>query len=124
MPWQGWGIHVDIQAPPGATDEVTAWQDLKFNPLGLYDLRRRLGVLRDQRGTFVQHQHRFLASDIAWFVAGSHDDGNHQTESNSFHPMFFEARLHTTNAQERQVFSKKSRDLLFDTVCTCHLFLC
>ena len=116
MPWKGWGTQVDFGAPPGATDEVTAWKDLKFNPVGIFDLRRRLGVLKDEQGVFTRYQNHFLSSDLAWFAAGCHNDGNHTLRTNTFHPLFFEARSQTRDAQERKEFKEKVGRLLFDLV--------
>jgi hypothetical protein len=116
MPRHDWGTYVDIQAPSGATDEISAWHDLKFNPVGLYDLRRRLGALKSQKGVFMRYQHRFLCSDLAWFVAGAHTDGNHTVGLNEFHPLFRDARLLTNTAQERRDFRDKVQSLIFDLV--------
>jgi hypothetical protein len=79
MPWSGWGTHVDISMPPGGNGGVPNWAELKFNPLGLYNLRCRLGALSREPGMFMRYKDRFLHSDIAWFASGLHTDGQHIT---------------------------------------------
>ena len=83
-----WGIPVSIPVPPFGNGDVPAWTDLKFNPLGIYNLCRRLGVLAKEPGVFTQYQHRFEASNIAWFAAGTSEDGNHHIPDDSFHVAF------------------------------------
>jgi hypothetical protein len=78
----------NIPAPPGAHSSIPAWDDLCFNPLGLYNIRQQLGMLRDQPGIFTKFEGRFLASDVTWFANGLSGDGNHHTQPDSFHPLF------------------------------------
>ena len=63
-------LPTSVPTPPGADTPIPDWSLLKFNPLGIYNLRRHLGVVSDQPGLFKRYQDRFLASDIAWFAAG------------------------------------------------------
>jgi len=102
-----------LPTPSCVTDNPLPFESLKFNPLGLFDLRRRLGVLSSSRGTFTRHQARFLASDIAWFAAGCHNDSNHTVPSGEFHPFFKTAR-EGASYEERTAMRKKVLDLLFD----------
>jgi hypothetical protein len=121
MHWLGWRTTVDISTPPGgATDTVPSWSDLKFNPLGLYNLRRRLGAVPDQPGAFMRHKHNFLHSDISWFAAGLHTDGQHVTPVDQFHILFQTAREHTgfgLHAHKlRNEVRNNVRDAVFDLV--------
>jgi hypothetical protein len=121
MIWSGWGFATDIPTPPGgASQTIPAWNDLKFNPLGLYNLRRRLGALSDQPGVFARHRGGFLQSDISWFAAGLHTDGQHTIPMNQCHPLFLTAREHTgigERANELRNKTKESvRDAIFDLV--------
>lgn len=120
MQWNGWGVPVDLPAPPGSGGNIPPWTDLKFNPLGIFNLRRRLGALPREPGVFMQHKSRFLASDIAWFAAGLHNDGQHLTSRDTFHPLFKTAREHTGTGEPAQKLRNKLRDsvrdLVFDTV--------
>ena len=68
QPWN-WGIPVNIPAPDFYDDEPCELASLKFSPVGLYDLRRRIGVLTAEPGVYNQHQAQFDASDLAWFAA-------------------------------------------------------
>jgi hypothetical protein len=97
---------VSIPTPSNAPDTPASFDSLKFNPVGLYDLRRRQGVLQSPRGIFNKYQSKFLASDIAWFAAGIHNDGQHQVPPGHFHPAFLTAREGTTY-EERTNLRKK-----------------
>ncbi|KAJ7175612.1 hypothetical protein C8R46DRAFT_1214082 [Mycena filopes] len=89
-----WGLPgIQIPPPPfregrGPTTIPPAWQQLRFGPLGLYDLRRRLGVFSGEPGVFETYSDRFFASDIAWFAAGASTDGAHRIGQPGFHPEF------------------------------------
>jgi hypothetical protein len=91
-----WGLpEIDIPAPLtrsgyGLSVTPIQWSHLKFSPIGLYDLRRRLGVLRREPGVFQQFRRRFITSDIAWFAAGASTDGRHIPARDSFFPEFDE----------------------------------
>lgn len=67
---------------------LLSWSELKFNPVGLCNLRNRLGLFPKEPGIFIRHQDRFLASDIAWFAAGASDDDNHHVKADTFHELF------------------------------------
>jgi hypothetical protein len=92
MRWTGWRVPNDMPIPPGGDGPIVPhWSDLKFNPLGIYNLRRRLGALSHEPGTFMRYKQNFLHSDIAWFTTGLHNDGQHGTARDTFHSLF-----HTT----------------------------
>ena len=120
MSWSGWGTHVDIAVPPGGNGGLPEWSELKFNPLGLYNLRRRLGALKREAGVFMRYKDRFLQSDIAWFTAGLHNDGQHITSRDTYHPLFLTAREHTGTGEPANKLRNKLRDAVrdhvFDTV--------
>ena len=83
-----WGVPVNIPEPPGVGSNIVPWQELKFNPLGLFNLCRHLGALPHAPGVFSTYQGHFLASDIAWFAAGLSVDGDHVTVTDAFHQLF------------------------------------
>jgi hypothetical protein len=120
MHWAGWGIPNDMPVPPGGDGPVPPWTDLKFNPLGIYNLRRRLGALCQEPGVFMHHKDRFLSSDIAWFSGGLHNDGQHSTSRDTFHSLFHTARDNTGTGEPATKLRNKLRDsvcdLMFDTV--------
>ncbi|KAJ7306240.1 hypothetical protein DFH08DRAFT_824688 [Mycena albidolilacea] len=123
-----WGLPgINIPAPtthptyqPGPTP--LSWTRLKFSPIGLYDLRRRLGVLNTEAGIFQRYQKRFLTSDIAWFAAGSSTDGNHIPTSAGFFPEFDALRATLPPGpggnKARKVLSEQVQTVLFD-LATC-----
>lgn len=121
MHWNGWSTPVDIKAPPGGdSPTVPDWADLKFNPLGIYNLRRRLGALPKEPGIFMRYKPKFLQSDLAWFSSGLHNDGQHMTPSNVYHQLFNTAREHTGTGEaatkRRNALRDTVRDQVFDTV--------
>ena len=117
MKWSGWGFAANIPVPPGgATQIIPEWIDLKFNPLGLFNLRRRLGALGDQPGIFTRYQGKFLQSDISWFAAGLHTDGQHFTPVDRCHPLFLTAREHTGVGVQAIRLRNDARDAVRDGV--------
>jgi hypothetical protein len=116
MHWSGWGTHIDIPVPPGGTGDVPAWSDLKFNPLGIYNLRRRLGALQHEPGVFMRYKSNFASSDVAWFSAGMHNDGQHMTPRDTYHPLFMTAREHTGTGESATRLRNKLRDSVRDEI--------
>jgi hypothetical protein len=116
-----WGAPVSIPVPPYGDGDIPPWSDLKFNPLGIYNLRRRIGVLASERGIFNMYQHQFEAADIAWFAAGTSEDNDHYIPANTFHHAFDIVRDDLPTGEEGGKWRKKlhSRlmNLLFDVVC-------
>jgi hypothetical protein len=117
-----WPIPVDICVPPGGNETLTPWSRLKFNPLGLYHLRRWQGVFPGERGLFVANQSRFEAADVAWFAAGMHEDSAHDHPRNKFHPLHNDVHQEVSTAYtdpkgERKLLEKRVQDLTFDMVC-------
>jgi hypothetical protein len=96
------------------------WSELKFNPVGLCNLRNRLGRFPKEPGIFTRHQERFLASDIAWFAAGASDDDNHHVKPDTFHELFKVCRENLpTGPQGHQLWSsfrQNLQQLTFDLV--------
>ena len=76
-----WGIPVNIPKPPCVGSNIVPWQELKFNPLGLFNLCHHFGALPNYQGCFI-------TSDIAWFATGLSRDGDHVTATDAFHQLF------------------------------------
>jgi hypothetical protein len=120
----------DIPAPPGATRPIPEWTDLKFNPLGLFNLRRRLGMLTDQPGIFTQYQGNFLLSDISWFAAGLHTDSQHTTPIDQCHSLFLTAQEHVGVGERANKLRFDTRDAVRDgvfdlvSISTPYTFIC
>ncbi|KAJ7189955.1 hypothetical protein GGX14DRAFT_573014 [Mycena pura] len=85
-------LAADGLRPPSGVEEIAqipaSFPSLRLHPLGLYDLRRRLGL----PSTFKTYLQRFLASDIAWLATGSSTDGQHRLEPDAFHSEFHSLR--------------------------------
>ncbi|KAJ7294038.1 hypothetical protein C8J57DRAFT_1491390 [Mycena rebaudengoi] len=76
--------HIGLPAKKPLT-----WENLKFNPLGCFDLRRRLGIFKHLPLLWNTYRQRFLASDLAWLAAGASDDNKHHLGARqTFHPQF------------------------------------
>ncbi|KAJ7223776.1 hypothetical protein C8J57DRAFT_1535920 [Mycena rebaudengoi] len=91
--WNVPGINKPPEQPPTHTDlpgkKPLSWDRLKFNPLGCFDLRCRLGVFKMNPLLWNSYRWRFLASDLAWLVAGASDDNQHHVAAGQFfHPQF------------------------------------
>jgi hypothetical protein len=112
---------VSISVPPFRDGDVLAWTDLKFNPLGIYNLHCQLGVLAKEPGIFTRYQHWFEASDIAWFAAGTSEDGNHHIPDDSFHVAFnvmcSQLPAGTVGVSWRKTVCSHLQKLIFDLVC-------
>jgi hypothetical protein len=115
-----WGVPVNIPEPPGVGVQLLPWQELKFNPVGLFNLRRHLGALPCKPGVFTTYQEHFLASDIAWFAAGLSEDGDHHTAMDTFHRLFSTLHENVPSGSVGQLLHKELqtniRNLTFDLV--------
>lgn len=116
MCWPGWGTPIDIPIPPGGEGDVPDWSDLKFNPLGIYNLCHHLGALQRKPGTFMKYKSHFLSSDIAWFSAGIHKDGQHVMPRDTYHPLFLTAHKYTGTGESATKLRNKLRDAVRDEV--------
>ncbi|KAJ6518454.1 hypothetical protein DFH09DRAFT_1331938 [Mycena vulgaris] len=66
---------------------------LQFTPLGLYDLRRRIGVFSSQPSLWNPYRRCWLSADLAWFVSGvSEDNQHHPGAGDGFFPEFHALR--------------------------------
>ena len=83
-----WGVPVTIPIPPFGDGGVPSWSDLKFNPFGIYNIRCHIGALANEPGIFTHYKHWFEAADIAWFAAGTSEDGNYHVSTDTFHHAF------------------------------------
>ena len=52
-----WGVPVNIPMAPSGDGELPPWTDLKFNPLGIYNLHCHIGALAGECGAFTRYQH-------------------------------------------------------------------
>ncbi|KAJ7696763.1 hypothetical protein B0H17DRAFT_1130783 [Mycena rosella] len=119
-----WGIPgIDIWPPPTSdgyafTAATRAWNRPKLSPIGLYYLRRHLGVLTQEPGIFCQYQQRFITSNITWFAAGVSTDRNHILAPNCFFPEFDMLRstlpCGSAGSDARKVLSEQLQTALFN----------
>lgn len=113
----GWSSNA---IPPGGDGAIPPWSELKFNPLGIYNLRRRIGLLSCEPGIFTHYQHRFEAADVAWFAAGTSEDGNHYVHPDLFHEAFNIVRSDLPTGEEgskwRKALRARLQKILFDIV--------
>ncbi|KAJ6594080.1 hypothetical protein B0H19DRAFT_1093673 [Mycena capillaripes] len=117
-----WGIPgIDINVPPareGPFRDALSFRRLQFSPLGLYDLRRRLGAQPNEPGVFQRFQNRFLTSDIAWFAGGASTDGKHVPTTPGFFSEFFSLRDSLPTGpignEARRKLNEKMQHAIFD----------
>lgn len=120
QPWN-WGIPVNIPAPDFYDDEPCELASLKFSPVGLYDLRRRIGVLTAEPGVYNQHQAQFDASDLAWFAALLSSSqallaAGPAPYALQVHALFRDLRQLTPLTQSQLELRGRVQDLTFDLV--------
>jgi hypothetical protein len=125
MPFS-WSIPANIPKPDGVVAPLIPWERLKFNPIGLLNLRRHLHAHPTESDIFKRYENRFIASDVAWFSAGLSNDGHHQTRTDSFHSLFDELRQNVPKTsegkQQRRDLQMKVQNLAFDIVSIpCHI---
>ncbi|KAJ6614644.1 hypothetical protein B0H10DRAFT_2221031 [Mycena sp. CBHHK59/15] len=119
-----WGLPgINIRPPPvrdgyGPSVVPIAWENLKFGPLGLYDLWRRLGVFKREDGVFQNHRKQFLAADVAWFAGGASTDGNHIPAPDSYFHEFDDLRqmlpTGTIGNEARRALHERMQHVVFD----------
>ncbi|KAJ7236998.1 hypothetical protein C8J57DRAFT_1529799 [Mycena rebaudengoi] len=122
-----WGLPgTNVPFPPGPGHSEPSplpldYSQLKFNPIGLYDLRRLQGVLISQPGVYNTHKDRFDASDMAWSFTGASEDGQHEVAPGKFAAAFFTLRKSLPSDdmgwEIRKRFSERICKLLFDGMC-------
>jgi hypothetical protein len=109
------------EPPNGAGPIPLAWPSLAFHPLGLYDLRRRLGKLPKEPGIYDTYFDHFKYSDLAWFAPGLAKRPSVETNGNSFHPEYLALRStlprNSTGTEQRTALRKQLHALTFDLVC-------
>ena len=109
--------RIAIPLPHNTGPSPLPWTSLAFHPLGLFDLRRRLGKPSLDPNLSKSFQARFEAADLAWFAAGlaSQSCNIHQKE---FYPELFVLRTNTEKdskgTEARAALRKRVRDLTFD----------
>lgn len=111
--------RVAIPLPHYAGPSPLPWRSLAFHPLGLFDLRRRLGRPLLDPDLSKSLQARFEVSDLAWFAAGlASQSCNIQQEE--FYPELILLRSNTEKdskgTEARAALRKRVRDLTFDCV--------
>jgi hypothetical protein len=116
-----WGIPVNITVPANADCQpITAWDSLRFSPIGAYHLRCWQGVFPGIKNFFITCQSRFRSADIAWFASGTNRDGNHNHPPSSFHPSLVRLVRDSSSAQakgERKALLAELKEQMFDIVC-------
>jgi hypothetical protein len=111
--------RVAIPFPYTAGASPLPWASLAFHPLGLLDLRRRLGKPQLDHNLSKTLQPHFEAADLAWFSAGlASQSCNIQKED--FYPELNVLRSNTEKdskgTEARAALRKRVRDLTFDCV--------
>ncbi|KAJ7259984.1 hypothetical protein B0H12DRAFT_1069881 [Mycena haematopus] len=117
-----WGIPgINLPVPParvGPSRDVPPFKTLRFSPLGLYDLRRRLGAHPSEPGVFLRYRERFLTSDVAWFAGGASTDGKHVPATPGFFSDFATLRdslpTGAVGNEARRMLNERMQHAVFD----------
>lgn len=115
---------INYPPPSNISHQPASWESLRFSPVGLNDLRHRLGCINKEPGVFERFRNRFEAADLAWFAAGLAATPN-QIQANAFSNQFLQLRDDTAGSSGgtlRRDLQKQVRQLTFDMVSR-HLFL-
>jgi len=120
QPWN-WGIPVNIPPPDVYGDQPIELASLRFSQIGLYDLRRRVGVLTNSPGSYNQHQQQFDNSDLAWFSSNLSSSQALLAPgagpfAHQFHEQFRNLRQLTPSNAARLELRTRIRDSIFDEV--------
>lgn len=111
--------RVAIPLPYNAGPSPLPWTSLAFHPLGLLDLRRRLGKPPLDPDLSKSLQPRFEAADLAWFAAGLASQSC-DIQQEEFYPELIVLRSNTERdskgTEARAALRKRVRDLTFDCV--------
>ncbi|KAJ7765464.1 hypothetical protein DFH07DRAFT_955706 [Mycena maculata] len=87
---------------------------LKFNPLGIFELRCHLGLPT----SWDTYRRRFISGDIAWFASGASEDNQHWPNSEGFFREFDNLResvpRDVAGYNARKDFAEQVRKLIFD----------
>ena len=114
-----WGINVNIPAPPGAGAQPLALSQVRYDPLGLYDIRRHCGALPHEPGVYEAHRSCFDAADLAWIATSLGLASNSQPiPQNSFPPEFSVLRqgMQKNSSGTRAMMRSHHQKLIFDLV--------
>ncbi|RDX42146.1 hypothetical protein OH76DRAFT_1488928 [Lentinus brumalis] len=103
------------QAP--ASVDGLSLHKLEFNPIDVARLRTFLG----DGDVYKRYQHRFDLADLAWFIAGAHQDGSHSVKNGRFHSQWFIGRMVHGNDKEtayqaRREFRDRLKELVWDAI--------
>ncbi|PPQ69419.1 hypothetical protein CVT26_002457 [Gymnopilus dilepis] len=101
--------------PPGAGPVPLSWDELRFHPVGLYDLRSRL-MGSVEPSVFQRFRPNFEAAEAAWFAAGLASSLS-DIPSDEFFPELHELRRNTSTREGteiRKALRKRIRTLTFD----------
>lgn len=116
---------MQLAAPANASPTPMTWDRLRFSPVAIYDLRRRLGFMPHESSVYARYQHRFDLSDISWFAAGlASTPGIY--DGTPFTTTMTELRTLTpapTGNDMRRALRERLRTGVFDMVCSYYSFL-
>ncbi|KAF8163963.1 hypothetical protein BJ912DRAFT_935312 [Pholiota molesta] len=113
--WRTPGVEVTPPTAKAIDQPVPVrFSELRFNPQGVYDLRRMLGALPDRPGAYTTNQARFDAADVAWFAAGCSTDGKHTVPVEEFHPVMERMYKDGFGPESRRILKEKVQKLMFD----------
>ena len=119
-----WGTNVDIPAPLGAGELPLPLSQVKYNPVGIYDVRRHCGAHPHEPGIYETHRPCFDAADLAWIATSLSLASNTQPiPPNSFPPEFNLLRegMAKGSSATRATMRACLKKLIFNLVC---VFIC
>lgn len=110
-----------MQVPSGAgAQPLVPLSQVKYNALGIYDLRRHCGTLPHEPGVYETHRPCFDAADLAWIATSLSLASNSQPiPPNSFPPELAVLRhgMPSNSSATRAAMRARLQKLIFNLVC-------
>lgn len=67
MAWRGWRTPVNLEVPLGGdSTNVPDFSELKSNPMGVYNLRRRSGAIQHEPGILCEFYFKSVGTNLDW----------------------------------------------------------
>lgn len=112
--------EVNIPEPPGAGAKPQPLSQVKYNTIGIYDIRRHCGAHPHEPGVYDTHRACFDAADLAWIATSLNLASNSQPIApNSFPPEFSVLRqgMPSNSSGTRAAMRARLQKLIFNLVC-------
>jgi hypothetical protein len=115
-----WGTNVNIPVPSGAGAQPLSPSQIKYNTLGINNVRRHCGTLPHEPGVYEANRPCFDAADLAWIATSLNLASNfYPVAPNSFPPEYAVLRngMPKNSSGTRATMRAHLQKLIFNLVC-------